>query len=66
MSVPGLCPCVYLYLLVLNESAAAYKVYQGWAVKSALNKHRGSLKMLQISDQDRASDSNPHKVTRGE
>lgn len=30
VSVPGLCPCVYLYLLVLNESAA-HKVYQSRA-----------------------------------
>lgn len=29
--VPGLCPRVYLYLLVLNESAAC-KVYHSWMV----------------------------------
>ena len=29
--VPGLCPRVYLYLLVLNESAAC-KVYHSWTV----------------------------------
>lgn len=32
---PGLCPCVYLYPLMLDESAA-YKNDQGRAVKAAL------------------------------
>lgn len=51
MLVPGLCPCVYLYLMVLNESAV-YKVYQDGAVKSALNKHnRGNSKMLHLPGQ---------------
>lgn len=37
MFVPGLCPCVYFYILVLNESAAN-KLYQGLTVKPSLNK----------------------------
>lgn len=37
MFVPGLCPCVYFYMLVLNESAAN-KLYQGLTVKLSLNK----------------------------
>lgn len=55
MLVPGLCLCVYLYLLVLNESAA-YKVYHTNTTEYS--------EMLHFSAHNSATDDTCHKVIK--